>query len=56
MQNKDKPQDQSIWDKVKEASHAFLDNQISKASIDATKKPADNEDFLYAKSITDEPS
>ena len=46
----------SIFQKAKEASSAWLDMQIRKASNDIAKKQSDNSDFVYGKSIIDEPS
>lgn len=50
--NKDKP---SIWQKFAETGHALLDAQIAKAK-GQMNEPVDEADFIYAKSITDEPS
>lgn len=52
--NKDNP---SIWQKISETGHALLDAQINKAKGElGSKSNDDGSDFLYAKSITDEPS
>ena len=44
----------TIWQKIGEAGHALLDSQITKAKGELQSK--EETEFLYAKSITDEPS
>lgn len=54
--NKDKL---SIWQKLTDTGHALLDAQILKARGELNAKNSiddDEADFLYAKSVTDEPS
>ena len=48
----------SIWNKIGEATSAVLDSQIAKAKGELENKSSTNDDtdFLYAKTITDEPS
>jgi hypothetical protein len=46
----------SIWQKINEAGHAYLDQQIMKAKGQQNAKQIEDEDYLYSKAITDEPS